>query len=450
MTRIPYNPKKHQEIAFNFALNRHFVALFLDMGLGKTVTTLTLIKHLLYSFEINKPLIIAPKFVTEQTWPEELDKWAHLEGLTYSVIMGNPEKRLRALRAPADMYIISWDNIDWLVSLKKFKHLWPFDMMVLDESTKVKSRDSARFKAVQRVRPRLKRLIELSGTPASNGLMDIWSQMKLLDHGEALFAFIEKFRATYFSARGLSHGGKVYDILPGVDEIIFDKIKHQVLSMKAVDWLTLPKRQDIIRMVELDDYTEFKKFKAEKILELPEGEITALNASALYNKLLQYANGAVYDNELRREWHEVHTKTLDVLEEMLDALQGKPVIIFYQFQADVDRIKKRIPKAVKMDNAKYVDRWNKGEFPVLLLHGAGASHGLNMQYGGHYIIHYGVGDNMEWYWQGVKRLDRQGQEFPVFNYHIMVKGTGQQKVWRGLVSKTLTNDKLMEACKGDY
>jgi SNF2 family DNA or RNA helicase len=445
--RISYNPRQHQKIAYNFALTRPYSGLLLDMGLGKTIVTLTLLKHLLDCFEIEKPLIIAPKLVCEQTWPDEIDKWVHTEGITYSIIAGTPTQRLRALRKPADVYIISCDNIVWLILLKRFAKRWPFDMMVVDEASKFKSQDSQRFKAVKRARshPNTKRVLLLTGTPIPNGLLDIWAPTYLLDRGERLNKNITYFRAKYFTPIALSHGGHKYSLNAGCEELIYDQVSDLYLSMKAVDWLTLPERQDIIREVVLteQELADYKQFKKDKVLTLPEASVAAFNATTLYTKLLQFSNGAVYDTD--RKYHVIHNKKLDAIEEAVEELNGKPVIIFYQFQSDLERLKKRFPIAREASKPEHLREWNRGEMPIMLAHAASKGHGLNLQDGGNYIFWYGIGPNMEHYWQAVKRLDRQGQTQVVFNYHFLVKGTAEYKVYDSLMSKTVTQDKFMTA-----
>jgi len=443
---MKFTPLRHQQIALDFSLTRQTSGLFLDMGLGKTVTTLSLLNILINSFSVDKPLIIGPKFVAEDTWPKEIAKWDHTKHITYAVITGSVQERLAALRAKVDVHILNIEHLAWLVDLKRFKTRWPFDMLVVDELSKFKSSDSIRFRKLRKVLPQVPRLIGLTGTPIPNGMLDLWAQVFILDRGKRLFPTVTTYRMHYFHPeKKLIHGGCTYGINPGAEELIYEKIDDLCLSMKAVDWLQLPERQDIIREIELPDLSEYKQFKRDKILELAEGDITAFNAPALYNKLLQYANGAVYDSD--KKYHVVHDLKLEALAEAVEELQGKPVIIAYQFQSDVDRIKKRIPQAVQLKKNSQITEWNKGKIPVMLGHAAGIGHGLNLQYGGHYIFWYGVSANMGDYWQLVKRLDRQGQKFTVFNYHFLVKGTAEHSVYRSIQSKTLTQDRLMDALR---
>jgi SNF2 family DNA or RNA helicase len=441
-----YKPHPYQTIADHFIKERDFCALFLDMGLGKTIIVLTAIKYFFDICDLDKPLIIAPKFVTEHTWPAELAKWEHLQGLTISVIAGTEIERKSAFYRKADIYIVSRDNIAWLVNwLKAIKRRWPFDMLVLDELSSFKNHKAKRFKAVRDIRPLVGRVIGLTGTPTPNGLIDLWAQMYLIDQGASLFKLIGTYREQFFKTIPQGDRRVSYDLRVGKDEPIYERLKPRVLSMKAEDWLTLPDRTDIVIEVTLDDYSEYKEFKKEKILETPEKQITAFNSSALYMKLLQYSNGAVYDDE--HNYHVVHDAKLDALVEAAELLEGKPLLIFYQFQSDVDRIQKRIKGVSLFKSAKDVDRWNRKEINILLVHEASVAFGLNLQDGGNWIFWFGVTNKMELYWQCVKRLHRQGQLSKVFNYHFITKGTPEKGVYSSLQNKTLTQDKLMIALK---
>lgn len=441
---ISFKPRKHQQIAFDFETRTPKAGVFLDMGLGKTGATLLCIDFFLETLSIRRPLIIAPKLVAINTWPQEIAKWEQFEHLTYSVIIGDEPSRIKAIKTKADIYIVSVDFVDWLVHYMGAK--WWFDMVVIDESSKFKSRDTKRFKALRKTLPYIKRLIELTGTPIPNGLMDIWAQMFLLDNGDRLSRFIEKFRMNYFhSIKKLGHGGTLYALNPGSEEIIYDKIRDICLSMKAVDWIDMPEREDIIVEIELDDYAEYKKFKREKVLELPEGEITAFNASTLYTKLLQYANGAIYDSE--HAYHIIHDKKLDMLQEMVENLQGKPVMILYQFKSDLQRIRERFPDLTVVKDDASIKLWNAQLAPISVAHPKSIAYGLNLQSGGNYVIWYGIPPNQELYSQTVLRFARPGQKRTVFNYHLLVTGTPEFKVYRSLLDKTFNQNKLMEALK---
>lgn len=437
---IGFKPRAYQLPAMQLLRDNPFSALYADMGLGKTVMALTVIKEKLFDFEIQKPLIIAPKLVTSHTWPAEINKWQHLAGLTYSVITGTEAERVAALRKNVHVHLVSRDNLVWLIEHLGFKR-WPFDYIIADESSSFKNHLAKRTRALYHVKPKLKGMVLLSGTPAPNGIIDLWAQMHLLDDGKRLMKNITSFRNEYFFQNKDGYG---YTPRRKAEAEIFEAIKDIAMCIKSDGNIELPPRQDIIIEIPLNDYTQYKKFRKERILELPEGEITAYNASALYTKLLQYANGAVYDKE--RTYHTVNNVKLDALEEIVEELQGKPVIIFYQFQSDIERIRKRIPETVLLTSDKHIDDWNKRKIKVLLAHAASKGQGLNLQAGGNRIIWYGVPASMEQYWQAIKRLHRPGQQAStVFNYHLMIKGTPERKVYEGLISKTLTNSRLFDA-----
>lgn len=446
MTKLSFKPHAYQQTAYDFAMQNPYCAELLDMGLGKSVITLNVIHTLIYNLEITKPLIVAPKFVTRHTWPAELDKWEHLSGLTISVIAGTLTERLAALEANADIYCVSRDNIAWLST--HLRNNWHFDMVVLDESSNFKNQGSKRWQAISYRLPSIKRMMLLTGTPIPNGLMDLWAQIYLIDRSnpKRLFEFQNSFIMTYFDAvKRLGHGGMKYEIKKGAEEIIYSKINDLCLSMKAADYLDLPERQDIIRKVTLSDYSEYEQFKRDKILELPEGEITAFNAASLYTKLLQYANGAIYDAD--KNYHVVHDEKLDALEEVIEELQGANCIIVYQFKSDIERIRKRIKDTVILKGNKEIADWNAGKINKMLTHAASTAYGLNLQHGGHYIIWFGVPASLELFQQMVARLLRQGQLHMVRNIMILVSGTPEIKVYRALLDKTFRQDQLFEALK---
>lgn len=439
-----YKPHEYQKRAMKWAIDRPYCGLFLTMGLGKTIVTLTVVKQLLDCVEVLKPLVIAPKMVAEQTWQAEADKWSHTSNLTLSIITGSEKKRIAALKRKADIYIISRDNISWLVNLQTYR--WNFDMLILDELSSFKNRESQRFKAIKKVRPLVRRVIGLTGTPAPNGLIDLWSQLYLLDQGERLGKTVTGYRVKYFHPE--KHNGHVvytYGLNAKAEQGIYDSINDICLSMRAEDWLSVPERQDIIKELVLDDYTQFKAFKETQVMEITGGEISAVNAGALYNKLLQYANGAVYDED--KHAHVVHNKKLDAIEEAVEELQGKPVLIFYQFQSDIERLMSRLSSITLLKKKEHIQQWNEGKIPILLAHPASAGHGLNLQQGGNYIFWFGLPWSLELYQQAVARLHRQGQTQVVFNYHFMVKGTPEYEVYSRLLDKTLTQDKLIDALR---
>ena len=444
---MEFKPHPYQKIAMKWALDKPFCGLILDMGLGKTVTSLTVIKQLLDCVEILRPLIVAPKMVAEQTWQAEIDKWPHLQNLTLSIIAGTEKKRISALKKKADIYIISRDNISWLVNLPSYR--WNFDMVVLDELSSFKNRNSLRFKAIRKIRPNVHRVIGLTGTPAPNGLLDLWSQVYLLDQGERLGKTVTSYRVKYFHPeKSNGHIVYTYGLNAKAEQGIYDSISDICPSMRAEDWLTVPARQDIIKELVLDDYTQFKEFKETQVMSIAHGEISATNAAALYNKLLQYANGAVYDEN--KNHHVVHDKKLDAIEEAVEELQGKPVIIFYQFQSDIERLSSRLKDIVLLKTKQQINDWNAGKIKILLAHPASAGHGLNLQQGGNYIFWFGLPWSLELYQQAVARLHRQGQTQVVFNYHFMVKGTPEYEVYSRLLDKSLTQDKLIDALRQSF
>lgn len=436
----------YQRRAYSHVINNPYSSLLLDMGLGKTITTLTAVSDLLAGFEINKPLIIAPKLVTEQTWIAEIGKWAHLRGLTISRIIGTEQERIAATKVKADIYAVSRDNIAWLVEY--YKRRWPYDMIVIDESSSFKSHTSKRFKAVKSVLGFCKRLVLLTGTPAPNGLLDLWSQIYLLDKGERLERTITAYRGRYFQAIQKDGYTKSYELWPGSKEAIFNKISDLCISMKASDWLDLLPRQDIVTRLVLDDMVRYKKFFKQKVLELKDRDITSKNAGGLYNKLLQFCNGAVYDED--GNYHIINNTKLDELEEDIEALQGKPVIVFYQFKFDLERIKKRFPQAVQLKGTKQIDDWNAGKIEIMVAHGASTGHGLNLQEGGYNLIWFGLPWSLEIYQQSVARVDRQGQVESVVNKILITKGTVEEMVWSKLQSKEFTQDELILALKYEY
>jgi len=435
-------------------LDNNCYGLLLDMGLGKGIISLSAIDILLYqTFEVSKVLVIAPKLVATKTWPDEILAWEHTKHLTVSVVTGDPKQRIAALKAKADIYTIGCDSISWLVSYYQAK--WPFDMVVIDESSKFKNPSSQRFKALKKVRPYIERLYILTGTPAPNGLRDLWSQIWLLDEGTRLGLTMTKFTDTFFipDKRNATtiFNYKLKD-KTGEQEI-YDKISDICISMKTDDYVKLPERIDRTREITLSAETMagYKAFEKEQVMELIGGqEITAANAAALMNKLLQYANGAVYDNEQDRSWHLVHDEKLEMLEADIEAANGVPFLLFYQFKHDQARIMERFkhlkPVNVKEDGA--IEKWNKGEIPLMLLHAKSGGHGLNLQFGGNLVGWYGVPWSLEEYLQGVKRVHRRGQKHDhVMNLRYLAKGTVDELVMARLDDKSETQDSLLDAVK---
>jgi SNF2 family DNA or RNA helicase len=448
----------YQVRVVNHIINHPFCGVFLDMGLGKTTSTLTATDYLMYEdLDVMTALVIAPKRVAEHVWDAEINKWEHLKHLRISKVMGTPKKREEALRAEADIYVIGRDNVAWLCGLYGGSML-PFDMLIIDESSSFKSHKSMRFKALKMVQPSFKRVVILTGTPSPNGLIDLWPQLYLLDRGDRLGKTITKYREEYFKP-GHSNGHVVYNynIQKNGEERIHEKIKDICISMSAKDYLDLPKRND--NYIELE-FTEklkkkYKDFEREKVLELMEsiGEdkldnyISAVNAAALSNKLLQFSNGAVYDED--RNVHHMHDIKLDALEEIIENANGQPVLVAYSFRHDIDRILERLKKykPVKLNSNEDIENWNKGKVPVLVMHPASGGHGLNLQYGGNIIVWFGLNWSLELYMQLNARLHRQNQEKPVFIHHLMMKGTIDMEVMKALQRKDHKQQGLMEAVK---
>lgn len=426
-------------------------ALFLDMGLGKTVSTLTAIADLINFFEVSKVLIVAPKRVAEMTWGDEVENWKHLTGLRISVIKGTAKQREAAARADADIYTVSRDNLVWLLQMWGGSKV-PYDMLVLDELSSFKNHQSKRFKAAKVIRRSCNRVVGLTGTPAPNGLIDLWAQMFLVDGGQRLGKTITDYRANYFRP-GAQNGGIIYEYkpLPTTANVLSEKIADITLSMKALDFLDMPEINYINNYVEMTAKVKkgYEDFEREQVLELlsDDAEITAMSAAALSNKLLQYAGGAVYDTD--RNVYGVHDEKIETLKEMIEAANGAPVLVAYNFQHEKARILEALKDfgAEPLEGVESVRRWNEGKIPVLVTHPASAGHGLNMQKGGNRIIWFGVTWSLELYQQFNARLWRQGQRNGVFVHHIVTRGTIDEKVIAALNGKATTQDGLMSAVK---
>lgn len=445
------NLHNYQTFAVQHIISHPEAGLLLDMGLGKTVSTLTAIKKLMDEYlEVNKVLIIAPKRVAESTWCDEIEKWEHLKGLTVSKILGSQKQRKEALKASADIYTINRENVVWLVS--HLQGYWPFDMVVIDELSSFKSSKSARFRALRLVRPKTNRVVGLTGTPAPNGLIDLWSQIYLLDMGARLERTITAYRTKYFRP-GRTNGQIVFDykLNNGSEEAIYKQIGDICISMKAEDYLQLPERIDRTVDVHLTEKLaeQYMEFEKEQVLALEneDGDISAVNAAALSNKLLQFSNGAIYDSE--RNVHEIHSEKLEALEEIVEAANGQSVLVFYSFRHDVSRIMRKLksfhPKEI--GGPEDIKAWNDGNLPLLLAHPASAGHGLNLQGGGHIIVWFGLPWSSELYQQANARLYRQGQSKPVIIHHLIAKGTMDEDVMKALGNKIDKQEALMQAVK---
>lgn len=449
------NLHTYQKACVKHIVEHPYCGVFLDLGLGKTVSTLTAIDLLMFDYcEINSVLVIAPKRVAESVWQEEAEKWEHLKHLRFSKIIGNQVQRIAAIKAKADIYIISRDNIAWLCALYGGGKL-PFDMVVIDELSSFKSYKSERFKAMRGARVYLKRLVGLTGTPAPNGLIDLWPQIYLMDRGMRLEKTITRYREKYFRP-GRTNGNVVYsyDLLSDSEFLIHKKIEDICISMKASDYLEMPMRTDnYIKLIMPEalrkKYVDFEKEKVLDLFNQDNGstEVNVVNAAALSNKLLQFANGAIYDEN--RNVYPIHDIKLDALKEIIDDANGQPVLVAWTYQFDRDRIleylKKYNPRELKGD--KDIKDWNEGKVQVMLAHPASAGHGLNLQAGGHIIVWFGQTWSLELYQQFNGRLYRQGQQDHVIIHHLILEGTHDEDVIKALHAKDKKQDSLMNSIK---
>ena len=446
---MKYNPHDYQRYAAEFIITHPISALLLDMGLGKTSITLTAINDLLFdSFEIHKVLVVAPLRVARDTWSAEIEKWEHLKNLHYSVAVGTEQERLNALRTPADIYIINRENIQWLVEESGLP--FDFDMAVIDELSSFKNHQSKRFKAFMKVRPKLKRIVGLTGTPASNGLMDLFAEFKLLDMGERLGRFIGQYRNAYFQPD--KRNGMViysYKPLPDAEQRIYDKISDITISMKATDHLKMPELISAEYMVQLseNEKEKYDRLKKDLILATEDNEITAANAASLSNKLSQMANGAVYSDD--ESIIEIHNRKLDALEDIIESMNSRPLLVAYWFKHDLERIRKRF-EIREIKSSRDISEWNSGKIPVALIHPASAGHGLNLQSGGSTLVWFGLTWSLELYQQTNARLWRQGQTADtVIIQNIIAKDTIDEQIIKALKTKDTTQAALIAAVKAD-
>lgn len=458
MKYVPHNYQLHAE---EHVIEHAGAGILMDMGLGKTVVMLTAISKLIECGEVRKVLVIGPKNVAEHVWTGEVEKWDHLKGITVSKVLGKEKQRKEALKAKADIYIINRENVVWLIA-----HLggaFPFDMLVVDESSSFKNPSAARFKALRVVLPKIKRNVIMTGTPVPNGLLDLWPQIYILDRGKRLGETFTSYRNKYFKP-GDRNGYIIYDYelkgkeketrdLLGEDiyqKEIYEKIGDICISMKSEDWLELPERIDRIVPVHLSSKVrqQYEDFECEQVLALEDVEhISAVNAAALTNKLLQFSNGAVYDDT--GKWHEVHTAKLEALEEIIESANGQPVLVLYSFIHDRERIMSRLKryKPVEIRTKGSVDKWNRKEIPILLGHPASMGHGLNLQAGGNIIVWFSVPWSLELYQQANKRLHRQGQTQSVIIHHLVCPGTMDEDVLRAQDTKARSQEALLQAVK---
>ena len=444
---MKYSPHDYQRYAAEFITTHPIAALLLDMGLGKTSITLTAINDLLFdSFEVHKVLVVAPLRVARDTWSAEIEKWEHLKNQRYSVVVGTEQERLKALRTPADIYIINRENVQWLVEESGL--IFDFDMAVIDELSSFKNYQSKRFRAFMKVRPKLKRIVGLTGTPAGNGLMDLFAEFKLLDMGERLGRLIGQYRNTYFKPD--KRNGMViysYKPLPNAEQQIYDKISDITISMKAADHLKMPELISSECMVQLSEKEKYDRLKKDLILSTEDNEVTAANAASLSNKLSQMANGAVYSDD--ESIIEIHDRKLDALEDIIESMNGKPLLVAYWFKHDLERIKKRFDVR-EIRSSVDISDWNSGKIPVALIHPASAGHGLNLQSGGSTLVWFGLTWSLELYQQTNARLWRQGQTADtVVIQHIIAKGTIDEQIMKALKTKDTAQAAIIIAVKAE-
>lgn len=441
------NLHEYQKFSSNFIATTPQAALFLACGLGKTVITLTALDGLLFdSFKVSRVLVVCPLRVGA-VWASEVEKWEHLKGLKISVAIGTESERRTALSQDADIYIINRENVTWLIEMSGVP--WRWDCLILDESSSFKNHMSKRFKSLMQVRPKISRVVLLSATPAANSLIDLWAQFRLLDMGQRLGRFIGHYRNTYFTPD--KRNGQVvfsYKPLPDAEKRIYAKIADITISMKSTDHLKMPELVTTKYHVQMSDQEQllYYELKNDMVLQLPNGEITAANTAALSGKLCQMANGAVYDENGMT--NNIHDRKLDALEDLIEAANGKPVLIAYWFKHDLERIKQRF-SAKKLDTATDIENWNNGEIPIAVIHPASAGHGLNLQAGGSTLIWFGLTWSLELYQQTNARLWRQGQKNTVVIHHIITKGTIDEDVMKALSQKENTQTALINAVKAN-
>ena len=450
------NLHEYQRYCVRFLKEHPEAMLILEMGLGKSCISLTAILDLMFdSFDVSKVLVIAPLRVAKTVWPEERDTWEHASFLKMSVMVGSAKQREVALRTKADIYVINRENIKWLVDyLEKKRIPWPFDMVVIDELSSFKNHQSQRWKALKKVRPKIKRIVGLTGTPAGNGLMDLWAETALIDNGQRLGRFIGRYREAYFKAAGMNpYTGVVFNYvpLPGAEEAIYSRIADISVSMKALDYLDMPKCISVEHKVEMepDERQLYEQMKEELVMRIDEEEIDAANAAVLSGKLLQMANGAIYNDN--HEMKTIHDKKLECLEDLIEQANGQNVLVAYWYQHDHERIREHLlkagyrPRDLKTDTD--IADWNAGRVQVGLISPASAGHGLNIQKGGHILIWFSMIWSLEMYQQTNARLWRQGQKEVVTIHHIITADTVDGDVLKALKAKDTTQQNLIAAVK---
>lgn len=443
---MQYNPHEYQNYATNFILEHPIAAVLLEMGLGKSVITLTAIYELMLNrFEVKKVLVIAPLRVARDTWPAEIEKWEHLQGLTYSVAIGTEVERIAALKRPAHLYLINRENVDWLIS--KCNLSFDYDMVVIDELSSFKSHAAKRFKSLLKVRPKVKRIVGLTGTPSGNGLMDLWAEFRVLDMGQRLGRYITHYRNNFFVPDKRNQQMIFsYKPKPGAENAIYKLISDITISMKSTDFLKMPECviNEVPVVLSEEEWSVYHELREDMVVDLKDEEIDAVNAAALSGKLLQMANGAVYNEE--KEVVHIHDRKLDALEDLIEGANGKPVLVAYWYNHDLQRIKKRF-SVREIKTSQDIKDWNNGEIPVAVIHPASAGHGLNIQFGGSTIIWFGLTWSLELYQQTNARLWRQGQNDTVVIHHIVAKDTIDEDVMAALRKKEKIQSALIDSVK---
>lgn len=443
---MQYSPHEYQTYATNFILEHPVAAVLLEMGLGKSVITLTAIYELMLNrFEVQKVLVIAPLRVARDTWPAEIEKWEHLTGLTYSVAIGTEAERLAALRSPAHLYLINRENVDWLITKSGIP--FEFDMVVIDELSSFKSHASKRFKSLLKVRPTVIRMVGLTGTPSSNGLMDLWAEFRILDMGQRLGRYITHYRNNFF-VPDKRNQQMIFSYKPraGAEDAIYRLISDITISMKSADFLKMP--ECIINEVPValseKEWSVYQALKEDMVVDLKDEEIDAVNAAVLSGKLLQMANGAVYNEE--KDIIHIHDRKLDALEDLIEGANGKPVLVAYWYNHDLQRIKERF-SVREIKTSQDIKDWNNSDIPVAVIHPASVGHGLNIQFGGSTIIWFGLTWSLELYQQTNARLWRQGQKSTVVIHHIIAKDTIDEDVMKALRKKEKIQSALIDSVK---
>lgn len=443
---MKYSPHDYQRYATNFIINSPISAVLLEMGLGKSVISLSAINELMLDyFDVSRTLVIAPLRVAISTWPEEIKKWEHLKYLSYSVVTGSEKERLDALKKPAHIYIINRENVDWLITKSGFK--WFFDMVVIDELSSFKSYQAKRFKSLLKARPKVKRIVGLTGTPSSNGLMDLWAEFRLLDMGERLGRYITHYRQNFF-VPDKRNQQMIFSYKPkdGAEKMIYSLISDITISMKSKDFLKMPEciMNEVVVSLSEKEQKLYDSLKKDMVLSVEDEEIDAINAAALSSKLLQMANGAVYND--KKESIVIHDRKLDALEDLIEGANGKPVLVAYWFKHDLERIKERFDVR-EIKTSKDITDWNEGKIPIAVIHPASAGHGLNLQLGGSTLIWFSLTWSLELYQQTNARLYRQGQKDTVVIHHIVSEGTIDEDVMKALKAKEKMQDALIDSVK---